>query len=577
MTTSDRDAASDGGAADGGADSPGGGGEGSGRRRRRRRRGGGGDGASDGGAPADASARTPSASSDAPAAESGAAWQPGQPRPPRGERPPRGDRPPRDAAPSSAPRAPRPPAQQQQQPAAARGPRDGGRRDGGGRRDARPEAGQRQRPAGEPRTAREPREPREPRPRADDAIVEPRELGPEPTAPVDDTPTVAWGSDDGGPVADVALRDDLGPVAAADELDASTAGAGAGASPRAGDVVIAVGVRVTVAGRVQPCDAGDLDLKVGDRIIVEGERGPRLGTVATPPHRLQPRERLRRITRVATADDLAAAAGERPADRRALRHAKDRAAAMRLPIKVFRVEHHDGTPQPGDRPDRGGRMVVHYTSDDRVEVGGLARDLTMATGARVELRAIGARDEAKAIGGIGTCGLELCCSTWLPDFVPVSIKMAKDQGLVLNPQKVAGQCGRLKCCLVYEQATYAEMRKGLPKLGKRVITTQGEGRVVEVDVLRQRVRVSYGMGESEVLPATEVRPMFPAGGGGTARADGSRGRRGAEPEHDDDDDAPDPPSAAELQRDLELGQADAEPDSDVDDLAVGGDDDDLPA
>ncbi len=371
------------------------------------------------------------------------------------------------------------------------------------------------------------------------------------------------------PVAVVELRDDLGAALAADELDPSTAAAGAGASPRAGEVVIAVGVRVTVAGRVQPCDAGSLMLAIGDRVIVDGERGPRLGTVASAPHRLQPRERLRRITRVATADDLAGAAGERPADRRALRLAKDRASAMRLPLKVFRVEHYDGTPQDGDRPDRGGRMIVHYTSDDRVEVGGLARDLTMATGARVDLRAISARDEAKVIGGIGTCGLELCCSTWLPDFVPVSIKMAKDQGLVLNPQKVAGQCGRLKCCLVYEQATYAEMRKGLPKLGKRVLTVQGEGRVVEVDVLRQRVRVSYGMGESEVLPATEVRPMFPAGSAGG----GPRDRRPASAEHDhDDDDAPDPPSAAELQRDLELGQAAAEPDHD-DDLAVGGDDD----
>jgi cell fate regulator YaaT (PSP1 superfamily) len=119
------------------------------------------------------------------------------------------------------------------------------------------------------------------------------------------------------------------------------------------------------------------------------------------------------------------------------------------------------------------------------------------------------RDEAKMVGGIGSCGQELCCTTWLPEFVPVSIKMAKDQGLVLNPTKVSGQCGRLKCCLVYEQATYAEMRKGLPKLGKRVITPTGEGRVVEVDVLRQRIRVAYGPGESTVHPAGDVKPMFP--------------------------------------------------------------------
>src|SRR3954451_12070727 len=137
-------------------------------------------------------------------------------------------------------------------------------------------------------------------------------------------------------------------------------------------------------------------------------------------------------------------------------------------------------------------------------------ELGRATPTPVQLRALGVRDEAKAVGGIGSCGLTLCCTTWLPDFVPVSIKMAKDQGLVLSPTKVSGQCGRLKCCLVYEQAGYAELRKGLPKLGKRVVGARGEGRVVEVDVLRQRVRVSYGPGDTEVVAASEVRPMFPS-------------------------------------------------------------------
>ncbi|MEP6864959.1 MAG: regulatory iron-sulfur-containing complex subunit RicT, partial [Deltaproteobacteria bacterium] len=148
----------------------------------------------------------------------------------------------------------------------------------------------------------------------------------------------------------------------------------------------------------------------------------------------------------------------------------------------------------------------------------------------------GVRDEAKAVGGIGSCGLTLCCTTWLPDFVPVSIKMAKDQGLVLSPTKVSGQCGRLKCCLVYEQAAYAEMRKGLPKLGKRVVGARGEGRVVEVDVLRQRIRVSYGPGDTEVVPAAEVKPLFPAGNqppreGGERRDDrrDDQARRGTTP------------------------------------------------
>jgi cell fate regulator YaaT (PSP1 superfamily) len=196
--------------------------------------------------------------------------------------------------------------------------------------------------------------------------------------------------------------------------------------------------------------------------------------------------------------------GERAGEtegRTALRAAKDVAAKLNLPLKVSRVEK------------AGGRLLVYYTSDDRLDVRDFVRDLSAATSARIELRQLGARDEAKVIGGIGSCGLTLCCTTWLPEFVPVSIKMAKDQGLVLSPTKVAGQCGRLKCCLVYEQAAYAELRKGLPKLGKRVVSQRGEGRVVEVDVLRQRVRVAYAPGDSEVLPAADVKPMFPPQGG----------------------------------------------------------------
>jgi cell fate regulator YaaT (PSP1 superfamily) len=143
------------------------------------------------------------------------------------------------------------------------------------------------------------------------------------------------------------------------------------------------------------------------------------------------------------------------------------------------------------------------------------------------------------VGGIGSCGLELCCTTWLPEMVPVSIKMAKDQGLVLNPTKVSGQCGRLKCCLVYEQATYAEMRKGLPKLGKRVITPHGEGRVVEVDVLRQRIRVATGPGEFHVLTAAEITPLFPSQQPGRPTTD-AEPEPEPEPEPDPADLDPDP-------------------------------------
>ncbi len=125
------------------------------------------------------------------------------------------------------------------------------------------------------------------------------------------------------------------------------------------------------------------------------------------------------------------------------------------------------------------------------------------------MRQIGVRDEAKMVGGIGVCGLRLCCHRYLTKFEPVSIRMAKDQNLVLNPQKVSGQCGRLKCCLAYEQEIYREQRKGMPKLGKFVQTPEGVGKVVELDILARKVRVGLGMGKSEVYSAEDVQPAPP--------------------------------------------------------------------
>jgi cell fate regulator YaaT (PSP1 superfamily) len=336
-------------------------------------------------------------------------------------------------------------------------------------------------------------------------------------------------------VPDIQLKSDFPPDAGLDDLDATTfpmfATGPTGTPPQqaGGDVAGVVGVRFVAAGRIQWADAGDAEYSVGERVIVDSERGPRLATIATPPTRKTTRERgVRRVIRRANESDLR---GERDSDTeiaKALRIAKDAASGAKLPIKVYRVELAGGGGPTGGPSSglRGAKLNVYYTCDERVDVRGFLATVGRETGARIELRQLGVRDEAKAVGGIGSCGLTLCCTTWLPDFVPVSIKMAKDQGLVLSPTKVAGQCGRLKCCLVYEQAGYAELRKGLPKLGKRVISERGEGRVVEVDVLRQRLRVSYGMGDSEVLPATSVKPLFPPGGGPGGGGDDERGPRG---------------------------------------------------
>ncbi|MCE9579322.1 MAG: hypothetical protein K8W52_39725, partial [Deltaproteobacteria bacterium] len=270
------------------------------------------------------------------------------------------------------------------------------------------------------------------------------------------------------------------------------------------------------------CDAGDASYAKGDEVVVDTDRGPRLATVAIGSARRASRDKqLRRVLRKAGAGDRAQEAQAAAGAPHVLRAAKDKAAQLKLPIKVFRAER------------SGGRVLIYFTSDERIDVREFLRDVGQVAGAKVELRQLGVRDEAKMVGGIGSCGQELCCTTWLPEFVPVSIKMAKDQGLVLNPTKVSGQCGRLKCCLVYEQATYAELRKGLPKLGKRVITPVGEGRVVEVDVLRQRIRVGYGPGDSQVHPAGEIKPMFPPQ---------QAGRPAPADEPDDSDDSDDGPA-----------------------------------
>jgi cell fate regulator YaaT (PSP1 superfamily) len=168
---------------------------------------------------------------------------------------------------------------------------------------------------------------------------------------------------------------------------------------------------------------------------------------------------------------------------------------------MFRTEFHHG----------GSKATFYFASEARIDFRELVRDLSGRFRARVEMRQVGVRDEAKMVGGIGSCGLELCCTTFLPRFAPVSIKMAKHQNLVLNPTKVSGQCGRLKCCLVYEEANYVEAARDLPKMGKRVTTPEGVGRVGDLDVLQRKIRVYFEDGPPKVFTAEEVRPVMAPG------------------------------------------------------------------
>jgi cell fate regulator YaaT (PSP1 superfamily) len=264
-----------------------------------------------------------------------------------------------------------------------------------------------------------------------------------------------------------------------------------------------VGVKLHPTGRTFEFDAGALTLRRGDSVVVQGDRGggSEVGTVTVPSALRAAPAALPRVLRVADDRDLERVEATRRRAADALALARERAQARHLGVKMFRAELHGG-----------GRVTFYFASENRVDFRDLVRDLSTELRLRVELRQVGVRDEAKMVGGIGSCGRELCCTTFLPRFAPVSIKMAKHQNLVLNPAKVSGQCGRLKCCLVYEEAAYVEAAQKLPKVGKRVTTPEGIGRVADLDVLRGRVRVYFQDGPPQVFGADEVKSVAPPGG-----------------------------------------------------------------
>jgi cell fate regulator YaaT (PSP1 superfamily) len=265
--------------------------------------------------------------------------------------------------------------------------------------------------------------------------------------------------------------------------------------PKAATVNVA-GVKLDPRGRVLACDAGGLELRHGDQVVVDDGREAEVGVVAVPSATRPVNGPMPRILRRADARDLdrLAAAERRARDARGF--ARERAAAHGLPIKLFRVDF-----------QRGGRAVFYFAAEARVDFRELVRELGSHTHARIEMRQVGVRDEAKIVGGIGSCGRELCCSTFLPKFAPVSIKMAKHQNLAMSPTRVSGQCGRLKCCLVYEDASYVEAAAALPKVGKRVSTPDGIGRVGDLDVLRGRVRVYFDGQPPKTFTAEDLQPV----------------------------------------------------------------------
>lgn len=237
-----------------------------------------------------------------------------------------------------------------------------------------------------------------------------------------------------------------------------------------------VKVQFHAAEKLYDFNTGALELKTGDKVIVETDRGKSMAIVATTPVEIAAElvpESMKTILRKATFTDLEAAERNRAREKETHVFCQAKIAERNLEMKLVKVEYvFDGS-----------KAIFYFTADGRIDFRDLVKDLAQQFHTRIEMRQIGVRDEAKIVGGIGICGRELCCSSFLRDFAPVSVKMAKEQNLALNPTKISGQCGRLLCCLGYEFETYCELRKGLPKCGKHLKCAGVEGEVVKVNTL----------------------------------------------------------------------------------------------
>lgn len=242
-------------------------------------------------------------------------------------------------------------------------------------------------------------------------------------------------------------------------------------------------------------NAQELQLKVGEEVVVETSRGPAIARVEGHIHRrLLPTDSVPRVIRKANESDLETAERNEEREENAYRFALERIRARKLPMKLIRAQYmHDGS-----------KIVFYFSADGRIDFRDLVKDLAHRFRTRIEMHQIGVRDGARMLGGIGPCGRELCCSTFLESFAPVSIRMAKEQGLTLNPKKVSGMCGRLMCCLVYEQALYKKKRRTLPRPGTEIFTDMGPARILSVDVINARVTVELADTNRKIFPVEEI-------------------------------------------------------------------------
>ena len=269
-------------------------------------------------------------------------------------------------------------------------------------------------------------------------------------------------------------------------------------------MVKVIGIKFKTSGRIYYFDPLDLPFHAGDGAIVETSRGIEFGDVTCDPKDVEESEivaPLKPVVRIATEEDRQMREMYRAKEPEAMAICEEKIKEHGLDMKLVDAEY----------IFNGSKIVFYFTADERVDFRELVKDLAYLLRTRIELRQIGVRDEAKMLGGLGPCGRPVCCKAFLDDFRPVSIKMAKEQNLSLSPTKISGLCGRLMCCLQYEQCVYDEMKKLMPKVGKEINTMDGVGMVVENNAITEKTKVKLTMEDGTIdvreYPYTHLGPV----------------------------------------------------------------------
>jgi cell fate regulator YaaT (PSP1 superfamily) len=258
-----------------------------------------------------------------------------------------------------------------------------------------------------------------------------------------------------------------------------------------------IGVRFKQAGKIYYFSPTELPIKKGNYVIVETARGIEFGECVIGIKEIKEEEivsPLKSVIRIADERDINKHKDNKDKEKEALDICLEKIKEHQLDMKLIDVEY----------TFDNHKVISYFTADGRVDFRDLVKDLATIFKTRIELRQIGVRDEAKMVGGLGPCGRSMCCSTFLGDFASVSIKMAKEQNLSLNPTKISGICGRLMCCLNYEQTTYEDIRKRLPKVGSIVKTEEGNGEVVGNSIVKEMVKVKVKRGDEEVVEQFKI-------------------------------------------------------------------------